>query len=130
MATIEWSEIRDPDGGSFVSGAFIKTCVIVIFVRRWTAANRARSCLWYRFISRGVCLHSRSFLFQKRRIPLSSIRRISSIDLCEEEKAGARYFVIIEQKDSTTTMFSCKAPMRAFRRSCPAAAVSGLRLSK
>ena len=46
-----------------------------------------------------------AFCFKKRRIPLSSIRRIS-IDFMRGRKGGgARYFVIIEQKDGTTTMF-------------------------
>ena len=46
-----------------------------------------------------------AFCFKKRRIPLSLIRRIS-IDFMRGRKGGgARYFVIIEQKDGTSTLF-------------------------
>lgn len=46
-----------------------------------------------------------AFCFKKRRIPLSSIRWIS-IDFMRGRKGGgARYVVIIEQKDGTSTMF-------------------------
>ena len=46
-----------------------------------------------------------AFCFKKRRIPLSFIRRIS-IDFMRGRKGGgARYVVIIEQKDGTSTMF-------------------------
>lgn len=56
-------------------------------------------------IARGMFYIHVAFCFKKRRIPLSSIRRIS-IDFMRGRKGGgARYFVIIEQKDGTTTMF-------------------------
>lgn len=46
-----------------------------------------------------------AFCFKKRRIPLSSIRRISFDFMRGRKGGGARYFVIIEQKDGPTTMF-------------------------
>ena len=46
-----------------------------------------------------------AFCFKKRRIPLSSIRRISFDFMRGRKGGGARYFVIIEQKYGTTTMF-------------------------
>ena len=89
-----------------VSGAFIATCVLVIFVRRWTAAKQSGGPFMAPFhIARGMFYIQVAFCFKKRRIPLSSIRRIS-IDFMRGRKGGgARYFVIIEQKDGTTTMF-------------------------
>ena len=89
-----------------VSGAFIATCVLVIFVRRWTAAKQSGGPFMAPFhIARGMFYIHVAFCFKKRRIPLSSIRRIS-IDFMRGRKGGgARYFVIIEQKDGTTTMF-------------------------
>ena len=89
-----------------VSGAFIATCVVVIFVRRWTAAKQSGGAFTAPFhIARGMFYIHVAFCFKKRRIPLSSIRRIS-IDFMRGRKGGgARYVVIIEQKDGTTTMF-------------------------
>ena len=89
-----------------VSGAFITTCVLVIFVRRWTAAKQSGGPFMAPFhIAKGIFYIHVAFCFKKRRIPLSSIRRIS-IDFMRGRKGGgARYFVIIEQKDGTTTMF-------------------------
>lgn len=89
--------------GSFV---FIATCVLVIFVRRWTAAKQSGGPFMAGFhIANGTFYIHVAFCFKKRRIPLSSIRRIS-IDFMRGRKGGgARYFVIIEQKDGTTTMF-------------------------
>ena len=56
-------------------------------------------------IANGTLYIHVAFCFKKRRIPLSSIRRIS-IDFMRGRKGGGdRYFVIIEQKDGTTTMF-------------------------
>ena len=46
-----------------------------------------------------------AFCFKKRRIPLSSIRRISFDFMRGRKGGGARYFVIIEPKNGTTTMF-------------------------
>ena len=56
-------------------------------------------------IANGIFYIHVAFCFKKRRIPLSSIRRIS-IDFMRGRKGGGdRYFVIIEQKDGTSTMF-------------------------
>ena len=89
-----------------VSGALIATCVLVIFVRRWTAAKQSGGPFMAPFhIANGMFYIHVAFCFKKRRIPLSSIRRIL-IDFMRGRKGGgARYFVIIEQKDGTTTMF-------------------------
>ena len=89
-----------------VSSVFIAACVLVIFVRRWTAAKQSGGPFTAPFhIARGMFYIHVAFCFKKRRIPLSSIRRIS-IDFMRGRKGGgARYFVIIEQKDGTTTMF-------------------------
>ena len=89
-----------------VSGAFIATCVLIIFVRRWTAAKQSGGPFTAPFhIARGMFYIHVAFCFKKRRIPLSSIRRIL-IDFMRGRKGGgARYVVIIEQKDGTTTMF-------------------------
>ena len=89
-----------------VSIVFIATCVLVIFVRRWTAAKQSGGPFMAAFhIANGTFYIHVAFCFKKRRIPLSSIRRIS-IDFMRGRKGGgARYFVIIEQKDGTTTLF-------------------------
>ena len=89
-----------------VSFVFIATCVLVIFVRRWTAAKQSGGPFMAPFhIARGMFYIHVAFCFKKRRIPLASIRRIT-IDFMRGRKGGgARYFVIIEQKDGTTTMF-------------------------
>ena len=56
-------------------------------------------------IAKGIFYIHVAFCFKKRRIPLSSIRRIS-IDFMRGRKGGgARYVVIIEQKGGTSTMF-------------------------
>ena len=89
-----------------VSGAFIATCVLVIFVRRWTAAKQSGGPFMAPFhIANGMFYIHVAFCFKKRRIPLSSIRRISIDFMRGRRGGGARYFVIIEQKDGTTTMF-------------------------
>ena len=89
-----------------VAVGFIATCVLVIFVRRWTAAKQSGGPFMAPFhIARGMFYIHVAFCFKKRRIPLASIRRIT-IDFMRGRKGGgARYFVIIEQKDGTTTMF-------------------------
>ena len=89
-----------------VSIGFIATCVLVIFVRRWTAAKQSGGPFMAAFhIANGTFYIHVAFCFKKRRIPLSSIRRIS-IDFMRGRKGGgARYVVIIEQKDGTSTMF-------------------------
>ena len=89
-----------------VAVGFIATCVLVIFVRRWTAAKQSGGPFTAPFhIAKGTFYIHVAFCFKKRRIPLASIRRIS-IDFMRGRKGGgARYVVIIEQKDGTTTMF-------------------------
>ena len=89
-----------------VSSVFIAACVLVIFVRRWTAAKQSGGPFTAPFhIAKGTFYIHVAFCFKKRRIPLASIRRIS-IDFMRGRKGGgARYVVIIEQKDGTTTMF-------------------------
>ena len=89
-----------------VAVGFIATCVLVIFVRRWTAAKQSGGPFMAPFhIARGMFYIHVAFCFKKRRIPLASIRRIT-IDFMRGRKGGgSRYFVIIEQKDGTTTMF-------------------------
>ena len=91
-----------------VQGAlgFIATCVLAIFVRRWTAAKQSGGPFTAPFhIAQGTFYIHVAFCFKKRRIPLSSIRRISFDFMRGRKGGGARYFVIIEQKDGTTTMF-------------------------
>ena len=86
--------------------AFIATCVLVIFVRRWTAAKQSGGPFTAPFhIAKGMFYIHVAFCFKKRHIPLSSIRRISIDFMRGRRGGGARYFVIIEQKDGTTTMF-------------------------
>ena len=106
MATIESGAGFGVPLVFLVSIAFIATCVLVIFVRRWTAAKQSGGPFTAPFhIARGMFYIHVAFCFKKRRIPLSSIRRIS-IDFMRGRKGGgARYFVIIEQKDGTTTLF-------------------------
>ena len=89
-----------------VAVGFIATCVLVIFVRRWTAAKQSGGPFTAPFhIAKGTFYIHVAFCFKKRRIPLSSIRRISFDFMRGRKGGGARYFVIIEQKDGTTTMF-------------------------
>lgn len=106
MATIESGAGFGVPMVFLVSGAFITTCVLVIFVRRWTAAKQSGGPFTAPFhIARGMFYIHVAFCFKKRRIPLSSIRRIL-IDFMRGRKGGgARYVVRIEQKDGTTTMF-------------------------
>ena len=89
-----------------VSIGFIAICVLVIFVRRWTAAKQSGGPFTAPFhIARGMFYIHVAFCFKKRRIPLASIRRIL-IDFMRGRKGGgSRYVVRIEQKDGTTTMF-------------------------
>ena len=89
-----------------VSIGFIAICVLVIFVRRWTAAKQSGGPFMAAFhIANGTFYIHVAFCFKKRRIPLASIRRIL-IDFMRGRKGGgSRYVVRIEQKDGTTTMF-------------------------
>ena len=106
MATIESGARFGIPMVFLVSGGFIATCVLVIFVCRWTAAKQSGGPFMAPFhIARGMFYIHVAFCFKKRRIPLASIRRIS-IDFMRGRKGGgARYVVIIEQKDGTTTIF-------------------------
>ena len=106
MATIESGARFGIPLVFLVSYVFIATCVLVIFVRRWTAAKQSGGPFMAPFhIARGMFYIHVAFCFKKRRIPLASIRRIS-IDFMRGRKGGGgRYVVIIEQKDGATTMF-------------------------
>lgn len=106
MATIESGARFGIPMVFLVSGGFIATCVLVIFVRRWTAAKQSGGPFMAPFhIARGMFYIHVAFCFKKRRIPLASIRWIT-IDFMRGRKgSGDRYVVIIEQKDGTTTMF-------------------------
>ena len=106
MATIESGTRFGIPMVFLMSIGFIATCVLVIFVRRWTAAKQSGGPFMAAFhIANGTFYIHVAFCFKKRRIPLSSIRRIS-IDFMRGQKGGgARYVVIIEQKDGTSTMF-------------------------
>ena len=106
MATIESGARFGIPMLFLVSGGFIATCVLVIFVRRWTAAKQSGGPFTAPFhIAKGMFYIHVAFCFKKRRIPLASIRRIL-IDFMRGRKGGgSRYVVRIEQKDGTTTMF-------------------------
>ncbi len=106
MATIESGARFGIPMVFLVSGAFIATCVLVIFVRRWTAVKQSGGPFTAPFhIAKGMFYIHVAFCFKKRRIPLASIRRIL-IDFMRGRKGGgSRYAVRIEQKDGTTTMF-------------------------
>ena len=106
MATIESGTRFGIPMVFLVSSGFIAICVLVIFVRRWTAAKQSGGPFMAAFhIANGTFYIHVAFCFKKRRIPLSLIRRIS-IDFMRGRKGGgARYFVIIEQKDGTSTLF-------------------------
>ena len=89
-----------------VAVGFIATCVLVIFVRRWTAAKQSGGPFTAPFhIVKGTFYIHVAFCFKKRRIPLASIRRITIDFMRGRRGGGSRYVVIIEQKDGTTTMF-------------------------
>ena len=106
MATIESGARFGIPMVFLVSGGFIATCVLVIFVRRWTAVKQSGGPFTAPFhIAKGMFYIHVAFCFKKRRIPLASIRRIL-IDFMRGRKGGgSRYAVRIEQKDGTTTMF-------------------------
>ena len=105
MATIESGARFGIPLVFLVSYVFIATCVLVIFVRRWTAKQSGGPFMAAFHIANGTFYIHVAFCFKKRRIPLSSIRRIS-IDFMRGRKGGgARYVVFIEQKDGTSTMF-------------------------
>ena len=106
MATIESGARFGIPLVFLVSYVFIATCVLVIFVRRWTAVKQSGGPFTAPFhIAKGTFYIHVAFCFKKRRIPLESIRQIS-IDFMRGRKGGdSRYVVRIEQKDGTTTMF-------------------------
>ena len=106
MATIESGVGRGIPMVFLVSFVFISTCVLVIFIRRWTAAKQSGGPFMAPFhIARGMFYIHVAFCFKKRRIPLASIRRITIDFMRGRRGGGSRYVVIIEQKDGTTTMF-------------------------
>ena len=106
MATIESGTRFGIPMVFLVSSGFIAICVLVIFVRRWTAAKQSGGPFMAAFhIANGTFYIHVAFCFKKRLIPLSSIRRISFDFMRGRKGGGARYFVIIEQKDGTTTLF-------------------------
>lgn len=106
MATIESGVGRGIPMVFLVSFVFISTCVLVIFIRRWTAAKQSGGPFMAPFhISNGTFYIHVAFCFKKRRIPLSSIRRISIDFMRGRNGGGSRYFVRVEQKDGTSTMF-------------------------
>ena len=106
MATIESGARFGIPMVFLMSIAFIATCVIVIFVRRWTAAKQSGGPFTAPFhIARGMFYIHVAFCFKKRSIPLASIRRILIDFMRGRRGGGSRYVVRIEQKDGTTTMF-------------------------
>ena len=106
MATIESGARFGIPLVFLVSYVFIATCVLVIFVRRWTAAKQSGGPFMAAFhIANGTFYIHVAFCFKKRRIPLSSIRRILIDFMRGRNGGGSRYSVRIEQKDGTTTLF-------------------------
>lgn len=106
MATIESGTRFGIPMVFLVSIGFIATCVLVIFVRRWTAAKQSGGPFTAPFhIARGMFYIHVAFCFKKRRIPLASIRRITIDFMRGRRGGGSRYVVRIEQKDGITTMF-------------------------
>ena len=106
MATIESGVGRGIPMVFLVSFVFISTCVLVIFIRRWTAAKQSGGPFMAAFhIAKGTFYIHVAFCFKKRSIPLASIRRISIDSMRGRQGGGSRYAVRIEQKNGTTTMF-------------------------
>ena len=106
MATIESGARFGIPLVFLVSIGFIATCVLVIFVRGWTAAKQSGGPFMAAFhIANGTFYIHVAFCFKKRRIPLSSIRQISVDFMRGRNGSGSRYAIRIEQKDGTTTMF-------------------------
>ena len=106
MATIESGARFGIPLVFLVSYVFIATCVLVIFVRRWTAAKQSGGPFMAAFhIANGTFYIHVAFCFKKRSIPLASIRRILIDFMRGRRGGGSRYVVRIEQKDGTTTMF-------------------------
>ena len=106
MATIESGARFGIPLVFLVSSVFIATCVLVIFIRRWTAAKQSGGPFMAGFhIANGTFYIHVAFCFKKRSIPLASIRRILIDFMRGRRGGGSRYVVRIEQKDGTTTMF-------------------------
>ena len=106
MATIESGVGKGIPLIFLMSFGFIATCVLVIFVRRWTAAKESGGPFTAPFhIAKGKFYIHVAFCFKKRSIPLASIRQISIEFMRGRNGSGSRYAVRIEQKDKTTTMF-------------------------
>ena len=106
MATIESGVGQGIPLMFLMSFGFVAMCVLVIFVRRWTAAKQSGGPFMAAFhIAKGTFYIHVEFCFKKRRIPLASIRRILIDFMRGRNGGGSRYSVRIEQKDKTTTMF-------------------------
>ena len=106
MATIESGVGQGIPLMFLMSFGFVAMCVLVIFVRRWTAAKQSGGPFMAAFhIAKGTFYIHVAFCFKKRRIPLASIRRILIDFMRGRNGGGSRYSVRIEQKDKTTTMF-------------------------
>ena len=98
MATIESRVGRGIPMVFLVSFVFIATCVLVIFIRRWRAAKQSGGPFMAPFhISNGTFYIHVAFCFKNRRISIDFMRGRNG--------GGSRYFVRVEQKDGTTTMF-------------------------
>ena len=106
MATIESGVGQGIPLIFLMSFGFVATCVLVILVRRWTAAKQSGGPFTAPFhIERGMFYIHVAFCFQKRSIPLTSIRQISIDFMRGRNGSGSRYAVRIEKKYKTTTMF-------------------------
>lgn len=91
MATIESGARFGIPMVFLVSGGFIATCVIVIFVRRWTAAKQSGGPFTAPFhIANGMFYIHVAFCFKKRSIPLASIRQISIDFMRGRNGSGSR----------------------------------------
>ena len=89
-----------------MSFGFVATCVIVIFISRWTAAKQSGGPFTAPFhLANGMFYIHVAFCFKKRCIPIASIRQISIDSMRGRQSGGSRYAVRIEQKDGTTTTF-------------------------
>ena len=102
-----------------VSSVFIAACVLVIFVRRWTAAKQSGGPFTAPFhIAKGMFYIHVAFCFKKRRIPLSSIRRISIDFMRGRRGGGARYFASLNKRTALRPCSSwekAKPMMRCWR---------------
>ena len=91
MATIENGAGLGIPPVPLVSIAFIAACVLVIFVRRWTAAKQSGGPFTAPFhIANGMFYIHVAFCFKKRSIPLASIRQISIDFMRGRNGSGSR----------------------------------------